>query len=37
MGAPLERLVQDVENHRIDCVVVYKVDRLPLALDFEDH
>jgi len=28
----LERLLQDVENHRVDCVVVYKVDRLSRSL-----
>lgn len=28
----LERLLQDVENRRIDCVVVYKVDRLSRSL-----
>jgi len=28
----LERLLQDVENHRIDCIVVYKVDRLSRSL-----
>lgn len=28
----LERLMQDVENRRIDCVVVYKVDRLSRSL-----
>ena len=28
----LERLLEDVENHRIDCVVVYKVDRLSRSL-----
>lgn len=28
----LERLMQDVENHRIDCIVVYKVDRLSRSL-----
>ena len=28
----LERLLEDVENHRVDCVVVYKVDRLSRSL-----
>ena len=28
----LERLLRDVENHRIDCIVVYKVDRLSRSL-----
>lgn len=28
----LERLLQDVENRRVDCVVVYKVDRLSRSL-----
>lgn len=28
----LERLLQDVEDHRIDCIVVYKVDRLSRSL-----
>lgn len=28
----LERLMEDVENHRVDCVVVYKVDRLSRSL-----
>ena len=28
----LERLLDDVENHRVDCVVVYKVDRLSRSL-----
>jgi len=28
----LERLLHDVENHRVDCVVVYKVDRLSRSL-----
>ncbi len=28
----LERLLQDVENRRIDCIVVYKVDRLSRSL-----
>ena len=28
----LERLLQDVENHRIDCIVVYKVYRLSRSL-----
>jgi len=28
----LQRLLQDVEEHRIDCVVVYKVDRFSRSL-----
>jgi site-specific DNA recombinase len=28
----LERLLEDVENHRVDCVLVYKVDRLSRSL-----
>ena len=28
----LERLLEDVENHMVDCVVVYKVDRLSRSL-----
>ncbi len=28
----LERLLEDVETHRVDCVVVYKVDRLSRSL-----
>jgi len=28
----LNRLLEDVQNHRIDCVVVYKVDRLSRSL-----
>jgi len=28
----MERLIEDVVNHRVDCVVVYKVDRLSRSL-----
>ena len=28
----MERLIEDVMNHRVDCVVVYKVDRLSRSL-----
>src|SRR5580700_8294844 len=28
----LKRLLEDIEQHRVDCVVVYKVDRLSRSL-----
>src|ERR1700686_2334163 len=28
----LKRLLEDIENHRVDCVMVYKVDRLSRSL-----
>ncbi len=27
----LKRLLEDIEAHRVDCVMVYKVDRVPVA------